>query len=386
MSTADPIELQSHHYNSSIADEIWGPSPGNEYPQPRLEMLSSFFVHFEEEQRFEKAIEQEILLTIRVLKQHPERQKLELRADYEREAIGTSYTPEGAIFDLLVRCVFLTACSSPLALGGGSIFRPRWKDSESLERYLTRVYPTSKAPNQDLATFRLGKLSAGYLQLFANIQIRWTNNLTDHLVLLKGDGWKSLYVFRHPGFIKVCLDVLSVDDENLAHTTLEALQLGCLPPDLLKETLSSLDILFPVIGDSSSRAILEKEVQKHQLDKYFLSLFYARPREHERPADALDPTDVRSLYEKYPYWADRLFELWREADDPTPTTRVERWAEARRNPRFTYWCTVVSIMIAISFGIVATALAAVQVWISWCSWIDDPSVPQCGYKRNSNMG
>jgi hypothetical protein len=149
----------------------------------------------------------------------------------------------------------------------------------------------------------------------------------------------------------------------------------------LKETLLTLDILFPVIGDSASRAILEKEVQKNQLDKYFLDRFYQDPRDHERPADALDPSDVRLLYEKYPYWADRLFDLWKEADDPTPTTRIERWTEARRNPRFTYWCTVVSIMIAISFGALATALAAVQVWISWCSWLDDPSLAQCGYKK-----
>ncbi|KAI3327594.1 hypothetical protein HD806DRAFT_327919 [Xylariaceae sp. AK1471] len=385
MSTTDPIELQSLDYKSLIAGEIWGPNPGNEHAQARLDTLSSFFIHFQNQQQFEQSLESEIVPIIRLLKKHPEKRKSDLRDDCDRASIGSSATREGPSLDLALRCMFLTACSSPgsLTLGGGSIFRPRWKESESLESYLNRVFPISRAPNQDLAVFRQGKLSASYLRSFASIQIKWTDSLSDHLILLKGEGWKSLYIFRHLGFLNVSLNVLSADDEDMAHTALEALRLGCLPPNLLKETLLTLDILFPIIGDSASRAILEKEVQKNQLDKYFLDRFYQDPRDHERPADALDPSNVRLLYEKYPYWADRLFDLWKEADDPTPTTRIERWTEARRNPRFTYWCTVVSIMIAISFGALATALAAVQVWISWCSWLDDPSVAQCGYKKNS---
>ncbi|KAI0486533.1 hypothetical protein F4859DRAFT_528243 [Xylaria cf. heliscus] len=238
MSTAVSVGLQIHDRRSSIADEIWGSCIDNEYTLERIEILSSFFIHFEEQHRFEKALEQQIIPALRLLKQNPERRRLDLRAGYEREVIKTSDTPNEVIFDLLARCVFLTACSSPSALGGGSIFRLRWKDSESLERYLARVYPTSKTPNQDLATFRLGKLNASYLQLFANIQIKWTNNLTDHLTLLKGDTWKSLYVFRHPGFIKVCLDTLSADNENLSHTTLEALKLyEALPHDTISTRL-----------------------------------------------------------------------------------------------------------------------------------------------------
>lgn len=136
---------------------------------------------------------------------------------------------------------------------------------------------------------------------------------------------------------------------------------GCLPPGLLNKTLSTSDILFPLIGDRVPRSLLEKEVQKHQLDKYFLDRFYQGHQHHERPADALDPDDLRSLYAKYPYWGDRLFSLWKEADDPTPITRIERWSEAKRNPRFTHLCTAVSLMVAISFGVLATALTAVQV-------------------------
>ncbi|KAI8629053.1 hypothetical protein F5Y19DRAFT_475614 [Xylariaceae sp. FL1651] len=381
----ESVELQSLVQKSSIADEIWGPRPNPDLAQARLDTLASFFLYFDREKEFEQAREDDMITVIRAFRQYPEKRKSELRNDYESASTGSSSSSEGPVFDLVVRCMFLTACLPPVSstIGGHSIFRPRWKESESLERYLARVFPVTRAPQQDLASFKLEKLSASYLKTFACVQIRWTDNLSDHLILLRGEGWKSLYLFRHPGFLKVSLDVLSDVDEDTAQTPLEALKLGCLPPSLLKETLITLDIIFPVIGDNASRNILEREVENNGLDNYFLDRFYLDSRDHERPSDALDPSDVRSLYEKHPYWADRLYDLWREADDPTPTTRIERWTEARRNPRFTYWCTVVSILIAILFGGFATALGAVQVWISWCAWIDDPAVPQCGYKKSS---
>ncbi|KAK6080372.1 hypothetical protein SCUP234_05313 [Seiridium cupressi] len=147
-----------------------------------------------------------------------------------------------------------------------------------------------------------------------------------------------------------------------------------------------MNLLFPIIGDSASRTVLEREVRRYNLDPYLLDHFYLDMRDHESPRDALEPRDIRGLYEKYPYWADRLYDLWREADDPTPITRIERWTEARKNPRFTYWCAVVSIMLAIMFGLLATGLAAIQVWISWCDWLDDPSLSQCGYKNITSKG
>ena len=401
MDAVDSIELHGVTRKSSIVGRIWGSSLDNSRAQERVEILSSFVTYCEAQREFEQVPFDDVSDAINSLKGFPDKRKSELRDGVNDTSSGISGSLQDSVLDLSVRCMFLTACSSPSAMtiGGGSIFRPRWKDSESLEEYLKRVFPLSRAPQQDLVAFRIGKLCAEYLRVYYSVQIQWTDHLSDHLILLRGEGWKRLYIFRHPRFLKVSLDTLGVDDKDMAHTILGALKLyakfpqsyyvfniltilsGCLPPSLLKETLSTLDIIFPVIGDRASRAILEREVQNHELDRYFLDRFDLDPRDHERPSDALDPTDVRSLYEKYPYWADRLYELWREADDPTPTTRIERWTEARRNPRFTYWCAVISIVIAILFGMIATSLAAVQVWITWCEWIEDPSVAQCGYKK-----
>ncbi|KAK3385668.1 hypothetical protein B0H63DRAFT_560226 [Podospora didyma] len=126
-----------------------------------------------------------------------------------------------------------------------------------------------------LADVRVHKLSAGYLAAFATVNLRWTNQLTDHLILLKGEGWKSLYVFRHPAFLRHSLETLGENKPGMDHLT--------------------------------------------------------------------------------------ALSLSKEADDPTPVTAVERWSEARRNPRFTYWCTVVSVSIAIAFGMAATVLGAIQL-------------------------
>ncbi|KAI1080252.1 hypothetical protein F5B20DRAFT_589677 [Whalleya microplaca] len=278
--------------------------------------------------------------------------------------------------------MYLTACVSPDIIGG-DVFKPRWKSSETLENFITRVYPRSQPAMQDTRSIRLTKLSAHYLTTYAKVDLKWTHRLSDHLVLLKGDTWKSLYVFQHPAFLKVSLETLAADDPDMHQSTAKALSLGCLPPRLLRETSMTLNILFPVAGVQASRDVLEKQVNKWGLDPGLLGPLSPPYGDHEHPQDAIDPSDVRGLYEKYQYWGERLYELWKEADDPTPTGRIEQWSESRRNPRFTYWCTIASLTIAIMFGMLATILGALQVWISYCSWINDPSASRC-WQPNRN--
>ena len=35
----------------------------------------------------------------------------------------------------------------------------------------------------------------------------------------------------------------------------------------------------------------------------------------------------RDPYDKYLYWGERLYEIWREIDDPTLMAAIERWSE-----------------------------------------------------------
>lgn len=209
--------------SSAIIDEIWGPATGPDEARSRFDVLSAgFFSYYENEQRMDRATNGSIVSSIRLLKSFPRQRKSELR-----DRTDGSTPPEPLPLDLAVRWTFLTACCRPgtMNLSGENIFRPKWKDSESLEAYMDRVYPILQPPQQDLAAFRPGKLCASYLRLYANVQLRWTNHLSDHLILLKGEDWKSLYVFRHAGFLKVSLDKLAADDEDLAHKPSDALKL-----------------------------------------------------------------------------------------------------------------------------------------------------------------
>jgi hypothetical protein len=52
----------------------------------------------------------------------------------------------------------------------------------------------------------------------------WTDHLSDHLILLRGERWKRLYIFRHPGFLKVSLELLAAIDEDMLQTPVEALR------------------------------------------------------------------------------------------------------------------------------------------------------------------
>lgn len=81
-------------------------------------------------------------------------------------------------------------------------------------------------------------------------------------------------------------------------------------------------------------------------------------------------TNRRDLYQRYPHWAVRLDILFDEAENPTPVTWIERWSERRKAARHTFWLTFLAFTAAILFGLAATVLAAVQLWIAYCDWQD----------------
>jgi hypothetical protein len=162
-----------------------------------------------------------------------------------------------------------------------------------------------------------------------------------------------------------------------------------LPRSLLAETLDTYELLFPQNGSDASWKLLKAEVNnpKNSLDSFLLKPNLRSEREsrqkgtrHDTYRDALGPYNVESLYDKYLHWADRLYDLYCEADDPMPASWLERLAESKRNPRFISICAMITIVLALLFGISATGLAAVQLWVGWCTWMDSNAVPQCGYQ------
>jgi hypothetical protein len=152
---------------------------------------------------------------------------------------------------------------------------------------------------------------------------------------------------------------------------------GCLPPDLLIDTLSTYNLLFPST-DEASQVMLRDAVKQ---DHAFAEGFSVFSRGHEGPRDARNPENMADLYQRFPHWAERLDVLWREIENPTPVTRIERWSERRKSARWATWWVVLGLLCALLFGLMATVLGALQVWISYCSWLDDPMVPGCPTKQ-----
>ncbi len=74
------------------------------------------------------------------------------------------------------------------------------------------------------------------------------------------------------------------------------------------------------------------------------------------------------LFRRYPHWATRLHILFEEAEDPTPVSALDRWAERRKAPRHSFWVAAAAFAVGIFFGLVTTALGVIQIWISYCAW------------------
>ena len=135
---------------------------------------------------------------------------------------------------------------------------------------------------------------------------------------------------------------------------------GCLAASLLRETLATQEILFPPVEDDRSRLLLLREISKHGLNPT-LRESLSQSSDHENPGDVQQPTDIHSLYKRFPFWAGNLLNLRAEAEDPKPTGYFSKLGDRKKSPRFMYWCGVLALSVAIMFGIVSTMLGALQV-------------------------
>ena len=155
-----------------------------------------------------------------------------------------------------------------------------------------------------------------------------------------------------------------------------------MPLDLINETLRTILLLFPE-DDPPSRALITKKVQSQAIDDELLSASEILQEHFQNLYDPGSPEDVRSLYNAYPYWGRRLHRILKEVEDPSPTSWTERFSERKKHPRHIYWAGVIALGAALFFGITATILSALQLWISYCSWQSKSEGKMC---RTSGLG
>ncbi|KAJ0298241.1 hypothetical protein COL516b_010164 [Colletotrichum fioriniae] len=275
-----------------------------------------------------------------------------------------------ASVECAVRMMLMTECETEgtVAIGSRNVYR--WGGSETLVDYLSRIYPRSTSSNASKDPVDLKNLRCHVLARDAGVKIQHTEKLSDHLNLACRPRTKVLLVFSHKAFLEHSLEIVKATRPDLSHTNHDALALGCLPAKLIDETLRTYNLLFPLIGSTKSQKLWKGWVKRENLDPSLLKASSGLSKKGT-------PRTLHDLYEDFPYWAPQLARLLEEVDDPTPTTRWERYAERRKSHRHTYKCAIAALVVAAVSGTLATLLAAVQVWISYCDWDKNTNKTLC---------
>jgi hypothetical protein len=185
---------------AAIATAIWGE---DEKAEERLQRLMLFFEYYRRETMTTAALSvpkagglesiqthAQLITFISLLKKNPEKTRHELKSLFLSKASqhNSSVTIDiDAALDLTVRLMFMTACRSQNAhniVVTMQIFRPKWKEQESLGKFVERVFPRCEPPDQGSrnATIRAHKFTAHYLKQYLNIQIQWTDLSVGHHV------------------------------------------------------------------------------------------------------------------------------------------------------------------------------------------------------------
>lgn len=172
--------------------------------------------------------------------------------------------------------------------------------------------------------------TAANLEKIGGIEIHWTNNLADHL-LLKDDDTKLL-LFHH-------VSILDLQMHSPA---------SAYPWDLMNETVRTISLLLPPILGQPNPWFLQ-EAKKHALDINAGSC--KRLNSTERQIDA------------FVYWRQRLVLLKRTFDDTEPKTLSQLWNDDRKKTQwFTFWVAVLVFIVTVFFGVVQSVGTWVQAW------------------------
>ncbi|KAI9755414.1 MAG: hypothetical protein M1815_005049 [Lichina confinis] len=396
--THGPSPDPSNHHDSldekvrkSVATCIWGADKDQNEVKKLLEFYLTYYIETTGCIRNDvgpRAANNEnrgtLLEIVRQLKRYPNIRRKELESILKTAGLaasGESIDLDVALY-LVVRAVFMISYRLAYkTIFTGQVVKPMWKQTESLDALVDRLFPMQQVdPSETASTIRALKLRARYLREKVGFWIEWTSHLPDHLYLEITDDRKTLILFGQVGYLQMHLQVLMSGDERIS--TAEGLALGCLPPSVVSETLRTLQLLFPE-NNEKCKAFLAKEIAMNNLDHCLSDSLHFYQGFHDDAGTAALPEDTHELFEQFPHWGKRLQRILREVEDPTPMAWHEKWSDRRKSPRFTYWAAVIALSVALLFGIAATVLGALQVYISYCSWQEDANKPGCRIIRSN---
>lgn len=174
--------------------------------------------------------------------------------------------------------------------------------------------------------------TAAHIETIGGIEIRWTNNLADHLLLRDDD--TKLMLFHQ-------VSVLELHAQSSTSP---------LPKALVDETLRTISLLLPPILGSPNPWFLT-EAKKNGLDP------------HAGTCKRLNSSERQIA--RFTYWRDRLVLLKRTFDDAEPRNIRQLWNDDRKKTQwFTFWVAVLVFVMTVFFGVVQSVAGIVQAWAS----------------------
>ncbi|KAK3318934.1 hypothetical protein B0H66DRAFT_558427 [Apodospora peruviana] len=244
----------------------------------------------------------------------------------------------------------------------GQHYRPSsWLPDETLASFVERIFPPSLVGSQEAVAAAAaameqgqhGALRARKLQKRLGARFRPTNNLAEHLLFDEQRNY--LYIFHHVGFLKTQLAryeggaVEALENIGLR----ESLEAGTLPPQLLVETLYSLQgVLFPSV-DPASAQILDELIDKWRFDP---------------ECAEYDGMPQRSSNFRFIYWGERMAHLHQLMTRRPPRNKLERWFHSHSTEGNALLIALVALAISIVIGVVSIGLNIVQIWLTWMAW------------------
>ncbi|KAJ4392267.1 hypothetical protein N0V93_005892 [Gnomoniopsis smithogilvyi] len=331
-----------------------------------------------------------------------------------------------------VRAVFALELARDQNTVGGVLDPTFWESHESLSDVISKSFPKQKLRQNSQISQRAilidsKNLAAKYLEDHANVKIQWTSNLVEHLWLQD----KTLYVFdlacmlerayntrpaagiNHP--CNIAESVPGLTGDNLP-TKVGASGEGTAEDDHHMHTFEGSDQIHRSdregmvseehTGGSQSgknvkpappNAWLKTKLKPHvQWPRLWLVSLerdarLAAAELSGRPLEAHkqyleEVRDTQKLFELYPHWAIRWQRIHQEAEAPTPVSRLDKWAQRRRDERHAFKVAYLALHLAIGFGVVATVLGVLQLWVSYCQWRVQDGGYGCGPVKGSSQG
>ena len=205
-----------------------------------------------------------------------------------------------------------------------------WEENESLADVIGKCLP-SKPGSQDLVKLPQ-TFTAAHLEQIGGIDVIWTSNLADHL-LLKDDDTK-LMLFHQ-------VSVLQLHKFS---------QSSLFPQGLVDETIRTISLLIPpILGEPNPWYLQQRRIHKIDL----------------QAGNCVRLNSSQRQIENFVYWRDRLVLLKRTFDDAEPRSISQLWWDDRKKTQwFTFWVAVLVFFMTVFFGTIQSVAGIVQAWAS----------------------